>query len=288
MPRLPAALLAVLLLAACGGQRDPAPSMADSADAATVVRTLEADLRALAALPPDRREAAQRDFGARLRRDLEPCRGTRYENKPLYWLAQWTLTYGGEGGADETLRLLDRLDILPSPAFRNAGRALRAFALLRLGRLPEARAIAVQLEGEVPEFGALRRVEFHELVGQPAPPLPGTVVSSAGDEAASFVLVAFIGMPDAAAEIWLKPLLAAGGTRVRTIAVATAGDLLAASTVAAAWGVEVRWARAGDPALPGWRLPVLPTAVLLGPGPERVVVAVDPQPWQLARLGGVR
>ena len=34
-------------------------------------------------------------------------------------------------------------------------------------------------------------------------------------------------------EQWLKPLLAAGGTRVRTIAVATAGDLLAASTVAA-------------------------------------------------------
>lgn len=286
MPRFPVTTAVLLVaLAGCGGQRDPSPSLEDSPTAAAVVRELEHDLKGLAGLPAAEQEAAQRAFGERLRRDLEPCRGTRYENKPLYWLAQWTYTYGGEAGQAEVLRLLDRLDILPHPAFRNAGRDLRVQVLLRQGRVSEARAIAQQLEHEVPEFGALRRVEFHDLVGQPAPPLPGTVVSGSGEVSdQSFLLVAFLGLPDAAAEGWLKPLAAAGGGRVRTVAVATAGDLLTATAVASAWGVEVRWLRLADPGLAAWRLPALPTAVLLGPGPQRVVLAADPQPWQLEKL----
>ena len=256
--------------------------MADPANAAEVSSTLEADIRAMGDLPPAEKAKAEISFGPRLRRDLEACRGTRYENKPLYMLAQWTLVHGS---AEEVLPMLDRLEILPAPAYRNAGKAVRVAALLRLGRLAEARPIALQLEQVVPEFGALRRVEFHETVGQPAPPLPGTVVSGGADiPDASFVLLAFLGMPDAAAEGWLLPLRDAGGERVRTVAVATAGDLLAASTVASAWGVEVRWIRMSDESLLAWRLPVLPMAVLLGPGPKRVVVAVDPLPEQLQRL----
>ncbi len=287
MPSLPILCLAVLLILAvgCGEQRDPAPSMAESADAATVVRELEYDLRSLSTLPAGQRTAAHLAFGERLRRDLAVCRGTRYENKPLYWLADWTFTYGGPTAAHDVLRLIDRLDILPAPAFRNAGRALRVQALLRLGRVPEARGIARQLEQEVPEFGAIRRVEFHEMVGQPAPALPGVVVSGGADIPDQvFLLVAFLGMPDAAAEDWLTPLKGAGGDRVRTVAVTTAGDLLAATTVASAWGVDVRWVRQGDEALVPWRLPTVPTAVLLGPGPARVIVAVDPQASQLQRL----
>ena len=256
--------------------------MSDPDDAAEVSRVLEADVRAMGDLPPVEKAKAELAFGPRLHRDLEVCRGTRYENKPLYLLAQWTLVHGK---AEDVLPLLDRLEILPAPAYRNAGKAVRVAALLRLGRLAEARPIAMQLEQVVPEFGALRRVEFHETVGQPAPPLPGTVVSGGADiPDASFVLLAFLGMPDAAAESWLLPLRDAGGERVRTVAVATAGDLLAATTVASAWGVEVRWIRITDESLAPWRLPVVPMAVLLGPGPKRLVVAVDPQPEQLRRL----
>jgi hypothetical protein len=285
MPRLRTpSLLAVLILLihGCGEERAPAPSMADPANAAAVSSALEADVRAIVDLAPAERAKAEAAFGPRLHRDLEVCRGTRYENKPLYLLAQWTLVHGRP---EEVLPLLDRLEILPAPAYRNAGKAVRVAALLRLGRLAEARPIAVQLEGIVPEFGALRRVEFHETVGQPAPPLPGTVVSGGGDIAdTAFILLAFLGMPDAAAESWLLPLRDAGGERVRTVAVATAGDLLAATTIASAWGVEVRWIRSSDEGLTPWRLPVLPMAVLLGPGPKRVIVAVDPQPEQLQRL----
>ncbi len=284
MPRLQTIglLVAILFAAGCGDDRPPAPSMADPADAAAISSSLESDVRAMTDLSPAAKAQAEIAFGPRLRRDLEACRGTRYENKPLYLLAQWTLVHGRP---EEVLPLLDRLDILPAPAYRNAGKAVRVAALLRLGRLAEARPIAMQLEETVPEFGALRRVQFHETVGRPAPPLPGTVVSGSGDiPDASFILLAFIGMPDAAAESWLLPLKDAGGERVRTVAVATAGDLLAASTVASAWGVEVRWTRVTNESLAPWRLPVLPMAVLLGPGPERLVVAVDPEPGQLQRL----
>ena len=287
MPRFPTLCFfaAFLLLAGCGSERLSAPSLSDPEDAAAVAMRLDADVARMADLPQTQRLEAEASFGPRLRHDLDVCRGTRHENKPLYLLAQWSMVYGGEQGPAEALRMVDRLEILPAPAYRNAGKALRVYALLGLGRLAEARPIAVDLERDLPEFGALRRVEFYELVGQAMPPLPGTVVSGGADIPDSlFLLVAFLGMPDAAAEGWLLPLKNAGGERVRTIAVATAGDLLAASTVASAWGVEVRWTRQSDPVLAGWRLPVLPMAVLLGPGPNRLIVAVDPTPERLQRL----
>jgi len=278
--------LAILLamVSGCQSDRNPAPSMAESPSASEVVRKLDADVRAMAELSGAMRDQAEQAFGPRLHKDLELCRGTRYENKPLYLLAQWTMVHGDEHAPETVIRLVDRLEILPAPAFRNAGRALRVMALLRLGRVAEARPIAEQLEELVPEFGALRRVEFYDLVGQPAAAIPGLVVTGRSDfPADSFVLLAFIAMPDVVTESWLMPLKSAGGDRVRTIAVATAGDMLAAAS-AASWGVEVRWLRQGDPAMAGWRLPALPMTVLLGPGPNRAIVAVDVRPAQLAAL----
>lgn len=285
MPRLVLFLLA-LVLAGCGDRSPPPPSMDDAPDAARTAEALDRDLRQLNSLNGQRRVEAEQAFGARLRADLDVCRGTRYENKPLYMLVQWTLVHGGASAPTDVLPLLDRLDILPAPAYRNAGKSLRVQALLRSGRLVEARQVAEGLEREVPEFGALRRVQFHEQVGQPAPSMPGTAVG--GDDVPSepFVLVCFIGMPDAEAENWLMPLRKAAGPRLRIVAVATAGDLLAAATVGSAWGVDVRWLRQGDPALAAWKVPVLPASLLLGPGPKRLILAVDPQPADLVKVSG--
>jgi hypothetical protein len=201
-------------------------------------------------------------------------------------LVQWTLVHGGQSAPSDVLPMLDRLDILPAPAYRNAGKALRVQALLRSGRLSEARQIAEALEREVPEFGALRRVQFHEQVGQPAQPLPGTAVGGSEIPSEPFLLVCFIGMPDAEAEGWLTPLRKTAGPRLRVVAVATAGDLLAAATVGSAWGVDVRWLRQDDPALAAWKVPGLPAAVLLGPGPQRLILAIDPTAADLQKLSG--
>lgn len=278
-------ILLVLFLAGCE-DRAPPPSMTDDPGAAATAEALDRDLRQLQSLSGARRTEAELAFGQRLRKDLDVCRGTRYENKPLYLLVQWTMVHGGPNASTEVLPLLDRLDILPAPAYRNAGRALRVQALLRNGRLVEARQIAEALEREVPEFGALRRVRFHEQVGQPAQPLPGTAVGGGEAPSEPFVLVCFIGMPDAEAANWLQPLREAAGARLRVVAVATAGDLLAAATVGSAWGVDVRWLRHGDPALGAWQVPGLPASVLLGPGPQRLILAVDPQVADLRKLSG--
>lgn len=285
----------VLLLAACAGERaDPPPSLDDTPDAAAVSLALDRDLRTLAALPPGDKAAAESAFGPRLRRDLDACRGTRHENKPLYMLAQWTLVHGGADAPVATLRLLDRLDLLPAPAYRHAGRLLRVQALLRLGRVAEARQIAAPLLRDVPEFGAvaMARVAFHEQVGLPAPPLPG--VAAGGGSAiadAAPLLLAFVDPSDAQAGAWLAPLrTAAEAGPVQCIAVAGGGDLLSSAALAGTWRLPVRWLRPGDQALAAWRIAVLPSAVLLGPGPERVILAVDPRPADLARFAaaGVR
>lgn len=279
-------LALVLLFAACGDRQPPPPSMDDTPDAAATADALEQDLRGLQSLSGVRRVEAERAFGPRLRRDLDVCRGTRYENKPLYMLAQWTLVHGGAEAPAEVLRMMDRLDVLPAPAYRNAGKALRVQALLRLGRMAEARQIAEALQRDLPELGALARVRWHEMVGQASPPLPGAAVAGSEPDDAAFVLVCFIAMPDAESEAWMKPLRQAAGAQTRVVAVATAGDLLAAASIASAWGVDVRWLRQGDPSLAAWSVPALPSSALLGPGPRRLVLAVDPQPADLRRVGG--
>ncbi len=279
----------LLICAGCGEQRAPAPSMADTPDAAEVARNLDADLASLAQLGGADRIKAEAAFGPRLRRDLEACQGTRYENKPLYMLAQWSLVHGGSESPAEVLRLVERLEKLPAPAFRSSGRQLRVQALLRLGRIAEARNLAQQLQAELPQFNALGRVEFYETISRTAPAIPGTPVSGGGIPDATMVLVAFIGLPDALAESWLQPLKkGCADGNVRLVVVTTAGDLLAAATVSSAWGIDVRWVRQGDASIEAWKLAVVPSSVLLGPGPQRVILAVEPYPNELARLGGGR
>ncbi|HAT09488.1 MAG TPA: hypothetical protein DCS97_02600 [Planctomycetes bacterium] len=287
MKRWCASVILVALLCACGEREAPPPSMTDTPDAAAVAAALDSDVKALGQLGPAQRRAAEAEFGARLRRDLEACRGTRYENQPVYMLAQWLMVHGGDEGPPEALRLLDRLDILPHPAFRNAGRSLRVEALLRLGRTGDARVVATTLDREVPEFAALRRVAFHEQVGLPAPALPGLAVGGGpADDGQGLVLVCFLQLTDPGSEALvtsLRKALPVSGARL--IAAVNGGDMLSAAAASAAWGCEVRWLRQDDPAYAAWRVFGLPCSVLLGPGPQRVIVAVDPRLSDLARLG---
>lgn len=275
MLRLLPFVCAWLLCAGCGEVRPPAPSAADSPNAAAVAQALDADLAALGRMPTTERAAAELAFGARLEVDLLSCQGTRYENQPTYLLAQWLLIHGGADAPRRVLTLMDRLESLPNPGYRLAGRALRVQALLRQGRSAEARHLAEQLEPEVPEFGALRWVRFHEMVGTPAPPLPG-VEAAGAEDAGKPLLVAFLPDGDAASTAWLATWTAVKGLPV--VAVVAGGDLLSAGMAATRWGCAVRWLRPQDASLAAWNLPLVPVAVLLGPGPKRLVLAVQPQP----------
>jgi hypothetical protein len=279
MPRAVPILCALVLVAGCGGDRPPEPSSAESVDASAVAQTLDDDLAALGRLPPAERAVAELAFGPRLEADLGRCQGTRYENQPTYLLAQWLLVHGDAEAPQRILVLLDRLESLPTPAYRLAGRALRVQALLRQGRGAEARQLAQQLEQEVPQFGAMRWVRFHEQVGRPAPALPG-VATGGGEDVGRPLLVAFLPGSDAPSAAWLGTWTAVKGLQV--VAVVAGGDLLSAGMAARSWGCPVRWLRPDDPGLPAWNLPSAPIAVLLGPGPNRLVLAVEAQPAAVA------
>jgi hypothetical protein len=290
MTRWCACVVLLSLLCACGEREAPPPSMTDTPDVAAVAAALDRDVRALAQLGPAQRRAAEAEFGARLRRDLEACRSTRYENQPVYMLAQWLMVHGGDEGPQEALRLLDRLDILPHPAFRNAGRSLRVEALLRLGRTADARMVATALDREVPEFAAMRRIAFHEQVGLPAPALPGLAAGGGTpDDGTGLNLVCFLQSTDPGSEALIASLRKAlPATGARLVAAVSGGDMLSAAALSASWGCEVRWLRQDDAAYAAWRVFALPCTVLLGPGPQRTIVAVDPRLSELARLGPAR
>ncbi|MCS6969669.1 MAG: hypothetical protein RMM29_07720 [Planctomycetota bacterium] len=283
MRALSIAVALALLLGCAPASRSPTlppPAMDDDPRAAAVVRALEEDLRALALAPPERRRAAQAAFGERLRRDLEACRGTRYENKPLYWLVDWLLAFGDEAATQEALRHLDRLETLPSPAFRNAGRNLRVTALLRLGRAAEAQALAERLDASVPEFGAGARVAFHALAGQPAPPLPGRVLASPPATREAPTLLAFVAALDGDSRLWLDELFAAAPASWQRVIVLVGSDPLSALPAGSAYRAELRWAALAEPELAAWRVPALPASIVLD-GERRTVLAVDPPRWRL-------
>jgi len=272
--------LAVLLLAGCGDERPPPPSAADRPDAAAVAAALEQDCRSFAALAPDERLAAEPAFGARLERDLAVCRGTRYENGPTYLLAQWLMASGADDAAERALPLLERLELLPNPAYRMAGKALRVQALLATGQGEKARRLADELEAIIPELGAKAQVAFHDRVGASAPALPGVHAGGPQGSTGANQMLVFIGAADAAGAVQVQRwtgLAAAAPGRLEVVAVAIGGDLLTAAGAASAWGCAVRWVRPDDRAwIAAWALPAVPACVLLGPGPERTILAVGP------------
>lgn len=283
----------VLFLAGCGDERLPRPSVSDDPTAAAVAAALDRDCQAFAMLPPDRRAAAEEAFGPRLERDLATCRGTRYENIPLYLLANWTLAQGGDDAGPRAFEMLQRLQLLPSAAYHNFGRALMVQALLASGRLSEAKQQAAELNAAVPALGqqAEELVRFYEMVGSQAPPLPG--VHAGGPAAAAdgaFVLVVFLPACDAFTGRQVVPwtrLAAEAPDRLHVVVVSTGSDLLAAAAAAGEWGCAVRWIKPDDQAwIDSWRVPVTPACVLLGPGPVRTILAVGPSPGQVRQVLG--
>jgi hypothetical protein len=124
-------------------------------------------------LPPETLKAKELAFGKRLEAALGTTIGTKFENKNLYWLAFWRLTYSAGDGADVD-QLLDRLERLPSPSWKASGSSLRVQLRLHQGRIREARALAEPLVARIKEFSwLLDQVAFHESIGQMAPRVPG-------------------------------------------------------------------------------------------------------------------
>ncbi|HYE04945.1 MAG TPA: hypothetical protein VEL07_05410 [Planctomycetota bacterium] len=312
--RIGAILLAALGIAALGAATDdgfglkPNDSLlrpmisAQEQAALERVREVEKDLERIAALPPRERLAREAKLEDTLTELLEDTRGTKHQNRALYWLAAWQLDYADGEGTAELLAQLERSEY---PSFKHAGQFLRVRLLCQQGRIDQARAAADALVREVPEFAiASAVVGFHERVGTAAPRPPAKNLGG--------------GPSDPAAgrdEPWLVYLFVDGVNplgldRLRTLARELAEDRYAGRVrlVCIAFGanpietlaavneaaedaeIDVLWPNPSDGSAQRWReewsLPGLPASALIGP--DRTIMAAQPTVDALRSLVGKR
>ena len=281
--------------------RPAEPNAAQVAEAETQLTGIDEELKRASSMPPAQRLQHELTLESRLERALETSAGTRSENKALYYFANWRYSYREGEGVD---MLLDRLNGLSSPARKNSGVRLRVLLLLRQGKVAEARAMAQALIAEVPEFSpVMERVTFHETIGTPAPKIVSRNLSGGPDEPISkrtepWLFYVFVNVFDDASLFLLDRYLAAldvlPADQRRVVCVTFESNLLSATSrlrsFPRAKEIDLLWASPGENGnakewITVWKLPSQnPHIALLGPGPDRTIMAVEVTPDNLRML----
>jgi len=277
------------------------PNAARTAEAEAELVALDDELQRLAALPPAQRRQRELALEPRLERAIERATNTRLENKAVYYLANWRYSFReGEG----TEALLNRLAGLPSPAMKTIGVRLRVLLLLRQGRIVEGKKLAQTLVAEVPEFSSLiERVTFHETIGGAAPKISGRNLTGGPDEPVSkrtepWVFYLFVDSIDDnnlfLIDRYLDALSVLPPDQRRLVCVSFESNLLSATMRMRAHPraseIDLLWAGPGENGnakdwTTAWKLPTQnPHIALLGPGPDRTIMAVEVTPENLRML----
>ncbi len=277
------------------------PNSARNAQAQAELVALDDELARNANLPPPARRERELTLEPRLEKVVEVAAGTRMENKAVYYLANWRYTYRDGEGVEQ---LLTRLNGLSSPAMKSTGVRLRVLLLLRQGRVGEAKTMATALVADVPEFSPLlERVLFHETIGASAPKVTSRNLTGGPDEpvtkrAETWLFYLFVDTIDEASlfliERYLDALAVLPADQRRLVCVTFESNLLSATTRIRnhprASDIDLLWASPGDNGnatewRTAWKLPSQnPHIALLGPGPDRTIMAVEVTPENLRML----
>ncbi len=307
-------LLTILMLACTGCLDQPReaktlndvvrpsdPNAEKNAEAEAQLNAIDEELQRFAAMPPAQRRERELTMESRLERAVEAATGTRLENKAVYYQANWRYTFRDGEGVDP---LLNRLAGLTSPAMKSLGVRLRVLLLLRQGKIPEARTMAQALVADVPEFAPLmERVIFHETVGAAAPTIVSRNLTGGPDEPIAkrpepWLFYLFVDLVDDNSlylvERYLTALSVLPTDQRRLVCVTFETNLLSATTRMRnhprAGEIDLLWASPGENGnakqwTTAWKLPSHnPHIALLGPGPERTIMAVEVTPENLRQL----
>lgn len=274
---------------------------ARTTEAERELSALDDELARNGSLPPRERRERELTMEPRLQRALDIATGTRMENKAVYYLANWRYTYRDGEGVDP---LLTRLGGLTSPAMKSTGLYLRVLLLLRQGRVADARTLATQLVTDVPEFSPLiERVVFHESIGAAAPRVTSRNLTGGPDEPVTkrnepWLFYLFIDTLDDHGvfliDRYLDALAVLPLDQRRLVCVTFESNLLSASarlrSHPRADEIDLLWASPGETGnakewRTAWKLPAQnPHLALLGPGPDRTIMAVEVTPENLRTL----
>ncbi len=254
-------------------------------------------------LPPEERFEKEERLESQLERLHERAKGTRYENKTLYYLASWRMRFANGANVGP---LLDRIRQSDRPSYKQLAAVLSARHSLMQGRITEAKEMAASVTADIPEFTPLMQlIAFHERIGAPAPRIPAQNLTGGPRDPLTartepWLLVCFIDLSDAEQRFQIASLIeelaaAEYRERLRLVCVSFDGNPLGAMTrlgeIEHGAEVDLLWAnpnQGGDAEAwhEQWGLPELPTTVLLGPAPTRTIMGVDPQLNQLRQLVG--
>ena len=277
------------------------PNAARIAQAEDELVALDEELARNANLAPAARRERELGMEPRLLKVVDIATGTRMENKAVYYLANWRYTYRDGDGVEQ---LLTRLNGLPSPAMKSTGVRLRILTLLRQGRVSEARTMAQALIAEVPEFSPLMEsVVFHETIGASAAKITSRNLTGGPDEPVGkrvepWLFYLFVDTIDDSSlyliERYLDALTILPADQRRLVCVTFESNLLSATTRIRnhprAGEIDLLWASPGENGnakewRSAWKLPSHnPHIALLGPGPDRTIMAVEVTPENLRLL----
>ena len=293
------------LLSGCGQSRPPAappnpldgqPVDARSRSAEAAIIDLERTLDGYRSLPPAQALEQQRAIGPRVDAVASLCAGTRFENKAVYYQAQWHFNFDDTcAGVDA---VLDRLEGLEKPIFKQNGRALRVQLQLRQGRLITARTKAESLAAELPEFSfLLDLVRWHERIGgivevTGGPGLDGLPIEpkNATESRLLYLLLSVWNEQSSfTVQRYQAALAATDASQVRLVLVIGDGDpqrirdALAQMPGGAPVSVILARSLTAVQALnEAWKPPLDAFTVLLGP--TRRIVAVELRPGDVAKV----
>ncbi len=277
------------------------PNSARNVEAEAELTAIDDELLRVSALPPAQRRQRELAMEPRLEHAVEVATGTRLENKAVYYHANWRYTFRDGDGVEP---LLNRLAGLSSPAMKAIGARLRVLLLLRQGKVAEARTMAQALVAEVPEFSPLmERVTYHETIGAAAPRVISRNLSGGPDDPVGkrpepWLFYLFVDLVDDHSLFLIDRYLDALGVlpadQRRLVCVTFESNLLSATTRMRnhprAGEIDLLWASPGENGnvkewATAWKLPSQnPHIALLGPGPDRTIMAVEVTPENLRSL----
>ena len=138
------------------------------------VRLLDEELRALGRLPAKERLKKELEFGKKLKRLERKIRETKANNRLLYILADWQVTYEPEAA----LGTIEQLQNSRYSAHKGTLDLVRARYYLKIGDTGKARELADKVTNRIPEFGPIADlVTLYEQVGSDAPKMEGNNLS---------------------------------------------------------------------------------------------------------------